>query len=1375
MRIMQALTGGLLLAVTLCVAAVAAPAPVLNTLVLEETTVFGPLPGSLGTGYQMHLDGIPATNYLVDVDSATTNVPIDDDMFGFYLTGHPADLFTYWNLGGVNAGAAPGTWQAWMWRIINGLEPLVYLDVDAFANYRLLDGLQQDFFALPLPLTIPGDYPDGTYTLVGRIRSEAGNWSAPITIRFTLFHGDAESDVRDASAYLDPTGQGRLIMNPGDLIVLQRFKIEDPGTAYDLQNLDWAPDGYDTHVKTVVVDNIAPAPRAEVARLWLYRDNGDLRFNQLTDTAIGLVIDPFDSALAQWRAVFGAPIGAQGPAITVVADDSIAWFFVVAELHACCYNLAERLQVQVANVETSFPAGTGSSRIEAAFPVPSAVLYAFGASAGQCDADLDDQLLAVVLPATVPEIQPGADDQVLQRLRLTDRGLDVFRTAIRTMTFRKLDGTLDPSHLRDFRLWHDVNINGIVDVGIDNLIDYVPAGDLGTGVVFSALPNALIALANGGVMDLLLAAQVEPAAPVGATLRTEALAETADGLGDPAGGAVIVRSSRFCTQMPVEGTDAVEVAGAAPANKDYETNAADMTVGRTIFAGSQNVVIQEVELYDADDPAVTGPNFDEDEDPDGFPTRVDTVIVGLDPGAANNNLVARGCVTRLALVQETDGVLGLTTGDTLLDEILNPLSGDFPVEFGDPGILLFEVPDDDEETVYVVADFDCNACVCLDDLWTDFTATTFYDGVNHSSLFEHDPANPSGTPAPVFPIAPAAGVVLLRTAAVADREADLTDQTNPAFIAAGDAGVVIQQFTLEDPGTRGDIINDGWPVVVPEITVRLDDGSTIDPEDVVNLHLYRENDGTPGYSGGDLLIQTVPAPILDGRSIFIGAPLFIVADVGRFYIVADFAGTGLADGDFLVSTVVVHTGCARSGIEDPQPLVAHSPVTVGAGGGVPTIIIHDTAVHPTGAGVVDISTTAPNMADFQVGPTETLLITNSDLLDVDGVVGVHPYTVEGVIIVDPDAAGQPVEVTFTARLIAGQVPAAGVFAQLEVTGTGSDGDVCDAAMTGLDVLRDPASADIAPYILDPGVITLDDTAPAPGGGTLAGDVNQDGAVDITDARWAAEFAIGIRPLTAAQKANADVAPPHIPPDSNIDITDARWIAEAAIGIRTLSAMAEAQFGPMSYSMARVEITAMGQLVISDSTAELTDIQGTLYFDPSEVSITGVVGVNGFEVLASLIDNVAGEVRFAAAKLSGSALAEGAAILFETADDASDALVDVDVLRDVRGRDIPYELEISVNGAVLSFGCSPNPVDDIHTTTFSVKGTLPVDEIRVRIYNFSGALVYDSGWGPNDLDWHLENNAGDVLANGVYYYRIEVQFVGQDDPVITDIGKVAIYR
>ncbi len=68
-----------------------------------------------------------------------------------------------------------------------------------------------------------------------------------------------------------------------------------------------------------------------------------------------------------------------------------------------------------------------------------------------------------------------------------------------------------------------------------------------------------------------------------------------------------------------------------------------------------------------------------------------------------------------------------------------------------------------------------------------------------------------------------------------------------------------------------------------------------------------------------------------------------------------------------------------------------------------------------------------------------------------------------------------------------------------------------------------------------------------------GDVDNDGDVDIIDAKLAAEFIVGLRDLDGLARWAADVRSPCQPaPGSaeNIDVTDVRWIAEFAIGVRT---------------------------------------------------------------------------------------------------------------------------------------------------------------------------------------------------------------------------------
>ena len=543
--------------------------------------------------------------------------------------------------------------------------------------------------------------------------------------------------------------------------------------------------------------------------------------------------------------------------------------------------------------------------------------------------------------------------------------------------------------------------------------------------------------------------------------------------------------------------------------------------------------------------------------------------------------------------------------------------------------------------------------------------------------------------------------------------------------------------------------------------------------------MYQETDGNPGFSGGDAQVPGGVAwqnPVLDGQITFLPPPPWDqVVERETYYVVADFLPGRPVNGSQLTSTVIVKPrgGAARSGIEDPQPLVASNAINVGQIGAL--IDILDLTIQPAAGGNLPITVDTGLMADFQVGGTAPyvgrLTITESDQVDVTGVVGADPYSVVGSTITDPDAPGADITVEFELHLDAGKVPAAGTVLNLGILGTGADGDTCAVNITVVDVFRDQAAAAI-PNTVSPGLITLSVTAPQ------NGDVNCDGALDITDARLVAEHSIGLidlctpnPPQWCGECWRGDVAPPY----GVLDVTDARWIAEATIGLRTLGIDTTAG-QQSSLSTASIEVSAFSELVVSGANTELADIQGTLYFDPDEVRITSVEGVNGFEVLASWIDNKAGRVMFAAAKLSGGSISSGQVLVFKTNDDLSAAILSLDVLRNGSGQDIPFDLLNSgPAGQVLEFGCSPNPVQDVHTTHFSVKATSPVDEIRVYIYDFSGQLMYDSGWGPNDLAWHLENDAGDVLANGVYYYRMEVLLVGADEPVVTGIGRVAVYR
>jgi len=88
---------------------------------------------------------------------------------------------------------------------------------------------------------------------------------------------------------------------------------------------------------------------------------------------------------------------------------------------------------------------------------------------------------------------------------------------------------------------------------------------------------------------------------------------------------------------------------------------------------------------------------------------------------------------------------------------------------------------------------------------------------------------------------------------------------------------------------------------------------------------------------------------------------------------------------------------------------------------------------------------------------------------------------------------------------------------------------------------------------------------------------------------------------------------------------------------------------------------------------------------------------------------------------------------------------------------------------------PNPITDVHTTTFRVLGPMAglVEEIQVRIFDLSGRLVWQGSAAGAELEWHTDDLAGQYLANGVYLYQVQVKVAGEW--ITTGLRKLAIYR
>jgi len=88
---------------------------------------------------------------------------------------------------------------------------------------------------------------------------------------------------------------------------------------------------------------------------------------------------------------------------------------------------------------------------------------------------------------------------------------------------------------------------------------------------------------------------------------------------------------------------------------------------------------------------------------------------------------------------------------------------------------------------------------------------------------------------------------------------------------------------------------------------------------------------------------------------------------------------------------------------------------------------------------------------------------------------------------------------------------------------------------------------------------------------------------------------------------------------------------------------------------------------------------------------------------------------------------------------------------------------------------PNPIRSRHTTTFKVegKGAVLVQAIRVEIYNQAGQKVFTQDINAKELEWHTNNDTGELLANGVYLYQVWVKIADTWYP--TGVHKLAVVR
>ena len=145
------------------------PLTVTEVALVQSTdlSTWTPVEGDLAEGYVMNLD-TTIEYYYLDAETLTSNRPLADGSYPFFMTGNPgAEFFAYWAERGVVEGATG--WQGLMWQIINGDAPMFELKVEG-TSFTLIDGLQGE----PNPLRVNGGYYPGLYTFSGVVTDLLG-------------------------------------------------------------------------------------------------------------------------------------------------------------------------------------------------------------------------------------------------------------------------------------------------------------------------------------------------------------------------------------------------------------------------------------------------------------------------------------------------------------------------------------------------------------------------------------------------------------------------------------------------------------------------------------------------------------------------------------------------------------------------------------------------------------------------------------------------------------------------------------------------------------------------------------------------------------------------------------------------------------------------------------------------------------------------------------------------------------------------------------------------------------------------------------------------------------------------------------------------
>ena len=163
------------------------------TLMVMGTTADGEaMAGDLATGYILETTNDPAIDHLIQFAAETvSSEQLADEYFGLYLvdsTVSAADLKAYYVAHGTPS--EPIDFLGYLQDAVDGLTPFVYIKGHADLSVTLVDAAKHDLLSEVHDMTVPDDYPLGTYTVEGQIEDLAGNTTTVTLI--LIVSGDRE-------------------------------------------------------------------------------------------------------------------------------------------------------------------------------------------------------------------------------------------------------------------------------------------------------------------------------------------------------------------------------------------------------------------------------------------------------------------------------------------------------------------------------------------------------------------------------------------------------------------------------------------------------------------------------------------------------------------------------------------------------------------------------------------------------------------------------------------------------------------------------------------------------------------------------------------------------------------------------------------------------------------------------------------------------------------------------------------------------------------------------------------------------------------------------------------------------------------------------